>query len=108
MNFTKEEKIVLFTIAAGILAGVLITLFVHIPQKPMAAAVASAESQPVNINTATADELSRLPGIGETFAARIIEYRVSHSGFKNIEELRNVKGIGEKKFEKIKRFVVLE
>ncbi len=56
----------------------------------------------VNLNTATSAELDTLPGIGEAYAARIIEYRTSHGGFKSIDEIKNVKGIGDKTFEKLK------
>lgn len=59
----------------------------------------------ININTAMAGDLTRLPGIGEVMAERIIEYRTKQGGFKSTEELMNVKGIGEKKFEKIKEHV---
>ena len=55
----------------------------------------------VNINTASAEELSTLKGIGPGTAEKIIKYREMHP-FKRIDELMNVKGIGEKKFEKIK------
>jgi len=55
----------------------------------------------VNLNTATADELATLPGIGESTAAKIIEYRKEHS-FKDSREIMNIKGIGEKKYDKIK------
>ncbi len=56
----------------------------------------------VNINTATIDELCKLPGIGEKTAEKIIEYREELDGFDTIEELKNVEGIGESKFNKIK------
>lgn len=59
-------------------------------------------SGPVNINTATAEQLDALPGIGPTYAKRIIEYRESHGGFKSTDEMKNVQGIGEKTFEKFK------
>jgi competence protein ComEA len=56
----------------------------------------------VNLNTATAAQLQDLPGIGARTAERIIEYRGKNGGFKKIEELMNVKGIGEKSFLKLK------
>ena len=57
------------------------------------AAVAS-----INLNTATAAELEKLPGIGQKVAARIVEYRQKNGPFKKVEELMNVQGIGEKSF----------
>lgn len=56
----------------------------------------------VNINTANQSELDRLPGIGPSLAERIIEYREENGNFKNIEDLQNVKGIGDAKFADIK------
>lgn len=55
----------------------------------------------ININTATKEQLMSLDGIGEVYSLRIIEYR-EKKRFTNIEEIKNVKGIGEKTFEKIK------
>ena len=67
---------------------------------------ASAKSAPavgvVNINTASASDLEALPGIGAKTAARIVEYRQKNGPFKKIEELMNVRGVGEKNFLKLK------
>ena len=52
----------------------------------------------VNINTATLEQLDTLPGVGEATANKIITYREENGGFKSIEDLKNVKGIGDKKF----------
>lgn len=62
----------------------------------------------VNINTADYDELMSLPGIGSTKANAIIEYRNANNGFKSIEEIMNVSGIGEKTFEEIKENLTIE
>jgi competence protein ComEA len=59
----------------------------------------------VNLNTATAAQLETLPGIGPALAARIIEHRQKNGPFKKIEELMNIKGIGEKAFLKLKPLV---
>ncbi|MBQ8880883.1 MAG: helix-hairpin-helix domain-containing protein [Oscillospiraceae bacterium] len=68
------------------------------------------ESKPLydgkmDINTATAQQLQLLPGIGEALAQRIIEYRTEHGGFSSVEDLMNVSGIGEKKFEGLRDYV---
>ena len=54
----------------------------------------------LNLNTATKEQLMVINGIGESFADRIIEYRESHGGFQSVEELRNISGIGEKRYNK--------
>lgn len=56
----------------------------------------------VNINTATAEELKALPGIGPAKAQAIVDYRQSNGGFKSVEDLKKVKGIGEGIFNKLK------
>ncbi len=56
----------------------------------------------VNINSASATDLEALPGIGAKTAARIIEYRQKNGPFKKVEELMNVRGVGEKNFLKLK------
>ena len=61
----------------------------------------------VNINTADSDVLTTLPGIGKVTAEKIIQYRDKHGKFKAKNELINIKGIGMKKFEKIKNLFVL-
>jgi competence protein ComEA len=66
---------------------------------------AAVQKTTINLNTATIDQLMTLPGIGQKTAERILEYRAKSGGFKKIEELMNVKGIGEKSFLKIKPLV---
>ena len=61
----------------------------------------------VNINTASQSELETLPGIGSSIATRIIEYRQQNGKFRQIEDLQNVKGIGDAKFLEIKEYVVV-
>jgi len=60
------------------------------------------KDEKININRATLEELITLPGIGPVLAERIIEYRKQSGGFKRIEEIMKVKGIGRKKFARLK------
>jgi competence protein ComEA len=56
----------------------------------------------LNLNTATKDELVALSGIGPAKAQAILGYRAQHGGFKSVDELKDVKGIGARRFEKLK------
>ncbi|MGD0099015.1 MAG: helix-hairpin-helix domain-containing protein [Acidobacteriota bacterium] len=64
-------------------------------------------TEKINLNSATAEQLQSLPGIGPAIAKSIIEYRTKTGKFNRIEEIINVKGVGEKKFQKIKDRLVL-
>jgi comEA protein len=87
----------MFTLGAMALALAIATPAIRAEQSPRETKVA-APASPVNINTALAGELEHLPGIGPAMAARIVEYRQKNGPFKKIEELMNVRGIGEKAF----------
>jgi competence protein ComEA len=90
---------VLFVAAPGFAFGTPLTT---VQSQEQAAAPAKPT---VNLNTATVDQLTTLPGIGAKTAELIIEYRTKSGGFKKIEELMNIKGIGEKTFLKLKPLV---
>jgi competence protein ComEA len=59
----------------------------------------------VNINSASVDQLEALPGVGPRLAARIVEYRQKAGSFRSVQELMNVKGIGEKNLAKLQPFL---
>ncbi|MFP4368544.1 MAG: ComEA family DNA-binding protein [Candidatus Kapaibacterium sp.] len=61
----------------------------------------------INLNTASRVELMKLPGVGEITAMKIIEYRTENP-FKKVEDIKNVKGIGDKKFQKMKEYITVK
>ena len=102
---------VTYTIASLVILGALLVgaaPAAAAPQdKPVKAKASAAPAAPVNLNTATLAQLETLPGIGAATAKRILEYRQKQGSFKKIEELMNVKGIGEKSFLKLKPSVTV-
>ena len=66
------------------------------------------DSSKININTATLEELDKLPGVGEATANKIISHREENGQFKTIEDIKNVNGIGDKKFEKMKELICVK
>lgn len=76
-------------------------------QQVAGAATTASISDKININTADAAGLDKLPGIGPARAADMISYRESHGGFKTIEEMKNIKGIGDKTFESMKDLITV-
>ena len=72
-----------------------------------AAAPSASSGTPINLNTATVAQLETLPGIGKSTAERILEYRQKNGGFKKVEDLMNVRGIGEKSFLKMKALITV-
>lgn len=66
------------------------------------------EPGPLDLNRATAQELTTLPGIGEVLAQRIVDYREAHGPFRSVDELIAVEGIGEGKLEKLRELVTVE
>ncbi|MFJ4814199.1 helix-hairpin-helix domain-containing protein [Streptomyces sp. NPDC088801] len=70
-----------------------------------AAGGVAAPAAPVPLNTATADQLDTLPGVGPVLAQHIIDYRMQHGGFRSVDELREVNGIGDRRFADLRNLV---
>jgi len=97
--------------AAGASARVLASLLalaIGVASAAVAAEDAAALSGTVNVNTATVEELTLLPGIGESRAQAVIETRKRRGGFKSVEELTEVKGIGEASLERLRPHVTTQ
>jgi competence protein ComEA len=99
----------MMALGAFVVMGIVAVTPVMAQDKPAAkpAKAAAAPAGPVNLNTATQAQLETLPGIGAATAKRIIEHRQKNGNFKKVEELMNVKGIGEKAFLKLKSQVTV-
>jgi competence protein ComEA len=74
---------------------------------PAAGRVRATPGAPVSLNAATIAQLQTLPGVGASTAQRIVEYRQKNGAFKKVEELMNVKGLGEKSFLKLKPLITV-
>ncbi|MFQ5953008.1 MAG: ComEA family DNA-binding protein [Candidatus Omnitrophota bacterium] len=123
MNLTKPEKNFLVFLSLFFLIGALILYMKQTRLRPRIMIIKEGvkekitltevetilkEGRKVNINTATAEELQTIPGIGEVYALRIIEYRNSRGSFGTESDLLNIEGIGEKKLEKIREYIKFE
>lgn len=112
-SLTRQEKLILIILPATILLG--LALNYALKKYPRldgfyrcASLSLSKASWPININEAGIEQLQELPGVGRHIASLIIEYRKTHEGFKNKEELKDIRGIGEKKFQNIKERVTIK
>ena len=88
-----------------------------VPARPVHTSVVSSSARrvppprravtfPLDINRARLEELMELPGIGEKLAQRVVEYRQSQGGFRSVDELRKVRGIGAKRMERLRPLVM--
>lgn len=66
-----------------------------------------SQAAPIDLNQASVEQLAELPGIGESTAKKIVEYREQNGKFATTEEIMNVKGIGEKKYETLKDMITV-
>jgi competence protein ComEA len=94
-------------LAAALVLAVLLAAPLVSGGQAQAPAANSGSASLVNINTATAEQLNGLPGVGAKLAARIIDYRQKNGGFKKVEDLMQIQGIGEKNFLKLKPLITV-
>ena len=117
MSLSPEERVTLTVVGALALTGLLVLLWqgqrpplrVEGSPTPVQAVrwdEALAASRQVDINTASAAELERLPEIGQGLAKRIVEYRRLHGRFATPKDLMHVRGIGPKKYQVLKEYII--
>lgn len=101
---SNSERRVLFSIIAILLVGSIAGFLRPTPgEKPE-----KTTTLPININSASTEDLTILPGIGEVTAKKILDYRIKNDGFKTKNEIMEVNGIGKAKFEKMKDKICVE
>jgi competence protein ComEA len=93
-----DTDLATLNLARKVVDGELITVGVPAPE---------ASTGPVNLNTATVAQLQELPGVGPVLAQRIVDYRDRHGGFRSVDELREVTGIGEATFAELQPLVTV-
>ena len=127
VSFTKNEQKILLFLAILFLTGTAIKAYklYVVPPEPQHFDYAESDSvfaarsatpvhaasliqQRVNINAASATELDALPGVGPAMARQIVEYRMVHGPFNTMDDLRNIKGLGPKKLEKLQTMVIFK
>lgn len=112
MNETNNAFLAVIGVCAVFFIAVLAVVAMGAPPLLPSTALATTHTEvldenfgKVDINTARVEELATLPGIGDTLAERILAYREQNGPFQTIEELQNVSGIGEKKWEAIRELI---
>lgn len=107
-NLTREERqVILFLITVGLVGrGIDFLANKYLPVKTIARF--NQNLGKINLNSADKDLLMSVPGIGEKLSKRIIEYRDKQTNFGSLEELKNIKGITEFKYEKIKDYLIIK
>jgi len=107
------KKSIIISIILGLCLIFSTVSFLFLNPRATSATEATTATKPgavklININTASAEDLTSLKGIGEKTAQAIIEYREKNGAFKAIEDIKNVKGIGDKKFEVFKSSICVK
>lgn len=115
-TLTRQERKVLIFIGGLILLGSLLRFLnlnftcelLPLNQNKAISAQGVAFNKLININMASAESLESIPGIGKIISRRIIAYRTQFGFFEKLEDLKKISGIGDKKIESIKRYIVVQ
>ena len=111
-RLTKDEKKVLLFLLATLFIGTGVLYYKKVNPAPRPLINFEEKEiknyKKININKATMGDLMKLKGIGPAFAERIVSFREKHGPFENAEDIKRVKGIGERTYEKMKEQIKLE
>ncbi len=108
LSLTRQERQVILFLITVALTGMGISFLVKRNSVVKTLICFNQNIGKVDLNKANKESLVNLPGIGEKLAERIIEYRSEHAGFKDAEELKNIKGISNYKYEKLKELLFIQ
>jgi competence protein ComEA len=97
----------LINLARKLVDGELIAVGVTSPGAPAGAPTGAGQGSLLDLNTATVAQLDGLPGVGQVLAQRLVDYRTAHGGFRSVDQLREVDGIGESRFQKLRQLVTV-
>jgi len=104
-NLTHQERqVILFLVSVGFL-GIAINLLIKKHSHLEVVTYIQQDFGKINLNEADVQALESLPGIGEKLATAIVDYRQAHGAFKDIEELKDIKGIYPYRFNKVKDYL---
>lgn len=108
MNLTRQERLVVLFLICVTLMGLGINFLTKHFSRIRIIGYASQDAGKINLNQAGRENLMDVWGIGAKLSQRIIDYRRENGNFKDVAELKNVKGIGESKYEAIKDYFTVE
>jgi competence protein ComEA len=97
----------MMTFRRTVATGLAVVMAALLAAAPAVAAAKAAPTEKVDLNAATVEQLTTLPGVGAKLAARIVEYREKVGRFRSTDEILNVKGIGEKNFQKLEPWLTI-
>lgn len=110
LPLTSQERKVIVFILCAVLVGIGFDFFKKKTQRKSLTSYEQLHGRlfdKVDVNRANFSQLTSIPGMGEKLAWAIIQYRTAHGDFSNIEALKEVKGIKEKKLEQLKKYVIV-
>ncbi len=107
-NLTQQERRVILFLISIALTGLGINFAAKVNPRIKSAVTVASDIAKIGLNQALEEDLAGMPGVSPHLAKKIIEYRLRHGQFRDIEELKEIKGIGEARYEKLKDLFVVK